>query len=282
MFIAKWFIACLRPLVDHFPRMAALYRGMRDQLEGMEASQPTQWGFSLAGNEAMARGDFEPVETELVRKLLKDVDILVNVGANVGYYCCHALSMEKQVVAFEPMERNLHYLCKNIKSNGWEGVEVFPLALSNHVGILEIYGGNTGASVVKGWAGIPESYMTLVPCSTMDVVLGKRLEGKRALVLVDIEGAEIWMLEGAKSMLTNEPKPVWMVEVVTKENQPPGVEINPNFMNTFEFFFNNGYQAFTADQNGRPISKEDAYLLSKGLLKADTYNFLFCEAKEVQ
>lgn len=282
MFIAKWLIAFLRPIIDHFPHLAALYRGMRDQLQGMEPPKATPWGFKLAGNDSMAQGNFEPVETELVRNVLNDVDILVNVGANVGYYCCHALSMGKSAIAFEPMERNLHYLCKNIKSNAWDGVEIFPVALSDHVGILEIYGGNTGASVVKGWAGIPESYMTLVPCSTMDMVLGTRLQGKRALVLVDIEGAEKWMLEGAKLMLANEPKPVWMVEIVTRENQPSGVEINPNFLNTFEFFFQHGYEAFSADQNMRPVSMDDAILMSKGLLKADTYNFLFREAREAQ
>ncbi|OIQ87092.1 hypothetical protein GALL_310480 [mine drainage metagenome] len=280
LFVAKWLISLMRPFVERFPRMAALYRGVRDQLEGMEAPQPTPWGFKLAGNVAMAQGVFEPVETELVRKLLKDVDVLVNVGANVGYYCCHALSMGKQVIAFEPMERNLRYLCKNIKANGWSGAEIFPMALSNEVGILEIYGGDTGASLVKGWAGTPEGYKALVPCSTMDVVLGGRLEGKRVLVLVDIEGAEKWMLEGAKRMLANDPKPTWLIEVVTTENQPQGVEINPNFMSTFQLFFQNGYEAFGADREMRQVTKEDVDLLSKGALKADTHNFVFCESKE--
>ena len=280
MLIAKWLISLLRPIIDRFPHVAALYRGIRDQFEGMEAPQPTPWGFKLAGNTAMAQGTFEPTETELVRKLLKDVDVLVNVGANVGYYCCHALSVGKPVIAFEPMERNLRYLCKNIKENGWNGAEIFPIALSNNVGILEIYGANTGASLVKGWAGIPESYKTLVPCSTMDNVLGSRLQGKKALILVDIEGAEKWMLEGAKLMLANDPKPIWLVEVTTKENQPIGVEINPNFMATFQMFFQNGYEAFGADQDMRPVTMEDVDLLSKGALKADTYNFVFCKSKE--
>lgn len=282
MFIAKWLISLVRPIVDRFPRVAALYRGMRDQLEGMQEPQTTPWGFKLAGNAAMAQGAFEPVETELVRKLLKDVDILVNVGANVGYYCCHALSMDKPVIAFEPMERNLHYLCKNIQANRWNGVEIFPIALCNDIGILEIYGGDTGASLVKGWAGTPESYKTLVPCSTMDTVLSTRLQGKRALILVDIEGAEKWMLEGATLMLANDPKPVWLVEIAAKENQPLGVKINPNFMATFQLFFQNGYEAFSADKKRRTITMADVDLLSKGVLKADTYNFVFCESREAR
>jgi FkbM family methyltransferase len=154
-----------------------MYRSVRDQLDNVDELITTPWGFKLAGNTAMKQGSFEPVETKLVRDILKDVDVLVNVGANIGYYCCHALSMGKQVIAIEPIQRNLYYLLKNIKSNGWNDAEVFPLALSNSTGVLEIYGGNTGASIVKGWAGTPESYVNLAPSSTMDEVLGERLKG---------------------------------------------------------------------------------------------------------
>lgn len=280
MFLLKWLVLLVKPLISRFPRMAAMYRGMRDQLEGMEEPQTTPWGFKLAGNSAMAQGTFEPVETELVRRLLHEVDVLVNVGANVGYYCCHALSMGKPVIAFEPMPRNLRFLCKNINANGWEGAEIFPIALSDKVGILEIYGANTGASLVKGWAGVPESYKTLVPCSTMDLLLNTRLQGKRALMLVDIEGAEKWMLEGASKMLVNDPKPIWVVEIVTSENQPQGVEINPNFASTFQFFHRNGYEAFSADQEMRPITIEDVELFANGSLKAGTHNFMFRELKK--
>lgn len=47
----------------------------------------------------MASGDFEPEETRLIQDLLQEVDTLVNIGANVGYYCCHALSLGKRVIA---------------------------------------------------------------------------------------------------------------------------------------------------------------------------------------
>jgi FkbM family methyltransferase len=277
MFLLKRLILLAKSFESHFPRPAALYRGLRDQLDSMEEPIPTPWGFKLAGNSAMANGYFEPVETELVRNLLSEVDILINVGANVGYYCCHALSMGKPVIAFEPMERNLRYLYKNIKTNGWSGAEIYPIALSNSVGVLEIYGGNTGASVVKGWAGIPDSYVTLVPSSTMDTVLASRLRGKRVLIVVDIEGAEKYMLEGAKLILINDPKPIWVVEIVTKDHQPYGVEINPNFASTFQLFYKNGYQAFNIDQVMCPITMEDVDLVLRGNLKIDHHNFLFCE-----
>lgn len=271
----SWVKSLVKPFEHRYPRAASIYRGVRDQLDGMQKPMATQWGFSLVGNDAMAKGEFEPRETELVRLLLLDSDILVNVGANVGYYCCHALSLGRPVIAFEPMWSNLHHLCANIKNNNWSNVEVFPLALSDHVGILNIYGGSTGASLVKGWAGIPNSYRTLVPCSTMDLVLGQRLAGKRALVLVDIEGAEKWMLEGAHMMLANDPAPTWILEVTSRELQPNGIDFNPNFAPTFEIFFRNGYQAFDLEQEMLPITPDYIEKIVKGEVVFKSNNFLF-------
>lgn len=248
---------------------------MRDQLDMMDEPKTTLWGFKLAGNKAMVNGTFEPIETNLVRKFLQEVDVLVNVGANVGYYCCHALSMGKPVIAFEPIQRNLHYLCKNIRANKFDGVEIFPMALSNKVGVMEIYGGDTGASLVKGWANIPENYSMTVPCSTMDRVLDNRLFGKKVLVLVDIEGAEKWMLEGASKMIVNEPRPIWLIEIMSKDHQPNGININPNLVSVFELFFQNGYQAFTADKGMQAISLEKARSVANDFSSFETHNFIF-------
>ena len=272
-------ISFIKPVIERFPKIARIYRGVRDQLRSMEEPKPTPWGFKLAGNSAMAQGTFEPIETEFVRKLLNEIDVLVNVGANIGYYCCHALSIGKPVIAFEPMERNLQYLCKNIKANDWRGAEIFPIALSNNVGILEIYGGNTGASLLKGWAGIPESYMTLVPCSTMDLLLNTRLQGKRALILVDIEGAEKWMLEGASQTLVNDPPPIWVIEITSKELQPHGAKMNPNFQATFEIFFQHGYEAFDLEQNMRSVTREYIEGVFKGAIELNSNNFVFRKSR---
>jgi FkbM family methyltransferase len=269
----------IRRLIDQFPRLASLYRNLRDQMGFMKEPIQTPWGFKLAGNDAMALGSFEPVETELVRKLLQDVDVFVNVGANIGYYCCHALSLGIPVMAFEPMQHNVRHLLRNIRSNGWHNAEVYPVALSNCVAIIDIFGGDTGASVVKGWANIPDSYVTLAPTSTMDILLGDRLRCKRALILVDIEGAEQAMLEGASRMLHNDPKPIWIVEIVTRDHQPQGIAINPNLLTTFEMFFNLGYQAFHVDRDMLPVSLDDVRQAARGARNLGTHNFLFREAE---
>jgi len=278
--LIQWLISLARPLVDRFPGIASVYRSVRDQLDSKERPTETPWGFKLAGHAAMAQGIFEPQETEIVRNILKDVDVLVNVGANIGYYCCHALSMGKSVIAFEPIQRNLGYLYRNIRANGWSTIEVYPLALSSSVGILEIYGGNTGASLVKGWADIPGNYATLVPSLTLDLLLGTRLRGQKVLVIVDVEGAEHSMLNGATKMLSNDPRPIWMVEISAREHQPSGRETNPHFKDTFDLFFKNGYQPFLLEKDLRRLTAEEVDLASVGRLTLPTHNFLFLDGKK--
>jgi len=259
-----------------FPGLLQHRIDIRDWLDRNSPPLVTRWGFTLAGHEAMASGNFEPDETSLIRETLEDVDILINVGANVGYYCCHALSMGIPVIAVEPIKRNLHYLLKNIINNGWsQSVEVFPIALGESNNILEIWGGGTGASLIKGWASTPPEYVTHVPILTLDRILGDTIKGKRALILVDIEGGEFRMLQGAFETLRNEPKPLWIVEIASTEHLPKGTTMNPNYSETFKLFFNCGYSAVTANSKMENISQIEIDKVFSGSKKLDVHNFMF-------
>lgn len=278
------FIKLAKPLVERFPRVAMAYRYLRDNRQVYEEPRDTPWGFKLVGNTAMQNGRFEPEETRIVRQILPAVEVVVNIGANIGYYCCMALSHEKYVVAFEPIDSNLRYLLRNVKANGWESrIEIYPVALSDRVGVIDIYGGGTGASLVKGWAGTPEQSVRSVPCTRLDNVLGGRLQGRDCFVLVDIEGAERLMLEGASSIIEMVPRPIWMIEVSISEHQPEGVSINPNLLSTFTIFWNSGYEAWTADRQSRKIQPmEIERIVETGIDTIGTHNFLFIEKGKKQ
>jgi FkbM family methyltransferase len=269
----------IKAIVEYFPALALFFRNSRELLDLRQPARKTPWGFSFAGHDMMANGSFEPEETKVVRRLLTDVDVLVNVGANVGYYCCHSLSMGKPVIAVEPNTHNLHYLLMNIQINGWSKfAEVFPVAIGDCADILKMWGGGTGASLVKGWAGIPESYVTQVPILSLDRVLADTLRGKKELIVVDIEGAEFMMLQRAKRTLINEPHPIWFIEIASTEHQPNGTLINPLFGKTFEIFFNLGYRAFTGNCAAEEITSLEVQQVLEGSLKLGTHNFVFYRA----
>lgn len=225
----------------------------------------------------MEAGTFEPEEAEIIRHYLRRAEVFMNVGANIGYYCCMALQQKVQTLAFEPIALNLKYLYKNVYLNGWENdIEIFPLAIGNQVGLAEIYGGGTGASLVKGWANTPEYYRQSVPISTLDRIIGSRFEGKQCLILVDIEGAERALLEGAATLLTLNPRPVWIVEICIREHMPEGIQVNPHMLSTFELFWSHGYQARTCDKYRRLVEKDEIEAIARtGNDTLRTHNFIF-------
>ena len=229
----------------------------------------------------MESGMFEPEETVIVQDLLPKVDLLVNIGANIGYYCCIGLEAGTEVVAFEPLDSNLRYLLRNLRENGWrERGEVYPVAVGNRDGIVDLFGAGTGASLLKGWAGAPEFVVTSVPIFRLDTLLGSRFQGRQCFILVDIEGAEKGLLEGASGILGMDPKPIWMMEIAVSEHQPAGVKINPNLLSTFDTFWAKGYEAWTATKTSRPVHREEIEGIAAGAANTlPTNNFLFFESR---
>ena len=85
------------------------------------------------------------------------------------------------------------------------------------------------------------------------------------------------MLDGATAVLANVPKPTWLVEIVATDHQPGGVEMNPDFVQTFQLFFRNGYRAFSADKEMRAIRADYVDSVSTNLVQSDVHNFVFQE-----
>jgi hypothetical protein len=82
------------------------------------------------------------------------------------------------------------------------------------------------------------------------------------------------LLQGAGSIIKNKVKPIWMIEITTTEHQP-NLAMNKYFRKTFELFFENGYEAFTADDARLQISRTDLDLIESGALKLSKHNFIF-------
>jgi len=271
----------LKALAKRYPRTAAVYRALRYGPHIISSPQMTPMGFKFSGSQAVADGCYEPDETRLVKTILPEIECVINIGANIGYYACIALKENKSVVAFEPIELNVQYLLSNISVNNFQAAaEIYALALSDKPGILKIYGGGSGASLIKGWAGTADDFSCLVPSSTLDLVLGNRFNKERLLIIVDIEGAENRMLESASKLLNMDPKPLWLVEINGTVNQPKGVNMNPYLLETFDKFWSRGYKAVMAGEKLRPIHRyEIIQSANSGIDIGGTHNFLFYDEK---
>lgn len=234
----------------------------------------TPFGFSLIGDPSMEKGTFEPEETRLLSKLLPGVSTFVDVGANVGYYACLARSLGCAVVAIEPLPSNLKRLLYNLSLNGWNDTQVIPLGMGDTSGILELHGGGTGASLIGGWAGVSALNKQLVAVSSLDAVVRMCPLKGDVLVKVDVEGAELPMLRGARQLIARTPSPTWLIEICLTENHPQG--LNPNFQATFELFWEQGYDSFTADEESRRVERSDVESWVAARHRSfGSYNFVF-------
>ena len=188
--------SALRTIVERRPALAAAYRFFRDEQHlQKQMALTTPLGFRLIGDKSMQKGDFETEETELLKGYMQDSDVLVDIGAYVGYYSCLAKSMGKTVVAIEPLNQNQKVLYRNLQENGWSDVEVWPVGLASCTGIATVYGAKTGASMIKGWAGCSAVQNQMVSVSTLDTIIGARFLGQQLVIKVDVEGTEFEVLK---------------------------------------------------------------------------------------
>ncbi|HKJ30255.1 MAG TPA: hypothetical protein VKA34_00440, partial [Balneolales bacterium] len=88
----KKIIRLSKPIIEHFSKLAMTYKYIRDQRQIYDKPRETVMGFKLVGYKLMQNGQFEPKEMGILKKILSNVDIVINVGANIGYYCCIALN----------------------------------------------------------------------------------------------------------------------------------------------------------------------------------------------
>jgi FkbM family methyltransferase len=267
------FLSALRQPVDTLaPSVGRLYRRMRDFVVARQSRQ-TIYGFKLAGDRRMASSDFEPDEVKAFLELIESHDMVLDIGANVGFYSCLAASRGKHVVSFEPSLRNLNFLYRNLWENKLSSVEIFPVGLAKQSGLSRIYGFGGISSFVVGWGQAETSKYSLVPVTTLDAVVAKRFQGKRLLIKVDVEGFELHVLAGAIETLNLEPKPTWTMEILLRDGVIPG-GVNTRFHETFEMFWKHGYQCRKLDNTRSLVQNADVENWVR-CAAADCKNFLF-------
>ncbi|MBN1102793.1 MAG: FkbM family methyltransferase [Deltaproteobacteria bacterium] len=268
----------IRKLTD---RILYLGRDLLDlYLRNTRRASRTPYGFTLQGSlsphhRGMRKGTFEQEQTAVIHDLLLQSDVFVDVGANIGYYSCLALSLGKCVLAVEPLGVNLEHLYRNLIRNRWTDVEVFPFGLSDRPGLATLYGASsTGASLIGSWAGSTKLIRRVIPVSTLDIVLGDRFAGRKLLIKIDVEGAEYQVLKGATKTVNLIPKPAWLIEICFKEFFPGGV--NPNYAATFDLFWRHGYEARAASRDFKRITPTDVKRWAQaGYCDSGAINYLF-------
>ena len=137
-------------------------------------------------------------------QLAKMGGLMVDVGANYGYYSClwATANPKNQVVAFEASPRNLSALQHNLNKNKLETqVEIRQTAVGKESGSLPF---TLGPEEQSGWGGllaVKEEGTVKVTVVPLDEILLKGQDKLINVLKIDTEGADTWVLQGAEQLL---------------------------------------------------------------------------------
>lgn len=247
-------------LKKSFPGLAKIMR--KHNLTKIAKSQPQYsneldikfWGVQQIDS-------YEPSITKVLDSIVSNAQVFINVGANHGIYVLRYAKKGKEVIAFEALQENVSLLLKNIKENNLgENVIVFPVAASSKNYIERFFGMSSGGSLIKGWNQQYDDGQ-LVQCMTLNYLLADKIAGKASVFLIDVEGAEFQVIQGAEEIMGEHNNAKFIVEIPTREFMP-GEKFNPNFCKIFELFFSYGYVAYEIESNGE-LKKIDSHMVSE-------------------
>lgn len=148
-------------------------------------------------------GVYEPLETELVKKEVKKGDVVLDIGANIGYYTLIAAKLvgeNGKVFAFEPDPTNFAILKKNVELNGYKNVVLVQKAASNKTGKLKLYLSEDNSADHKIYDSHEGRQSTEIEATRLDDYF-KNYNGEINLIKMDIEGAEGGAIQGMSSLL---------------------------------------------------------------------------------
>ena len=144
-------------------------------------------------------GSYEYRKRLLFEKLVAPGGVVFDVGANVGFYTLLASVLtgrSGRVVAFEPVVSNLNYLRRHLALNNISNVTVVEGAVSDRAGTAPfVFGPN--ASMGHFSSDGPIRVKTV----RLDELVSTGVLPRPGYLKIDVEGAEMLVLLGARSLL---------------------------------------------------------------------------------
>lgn len=167
------------------------------------------------GQALINKKDFEPHFYNVAKNVIKEGDICLDCGANLGY---HTVTMAKlvgkagKVIAFEPLRVIYQQLNGNVFLNDLRNVIALNVAVGNEQKIIQMdyvdvdhpIGVNIGATKIG-------KYGDMVEMIKIDDVIQNGV----SFMKIDVQGSEVFLLDGAENLIKN-ARPVMFIEV---ENQ---------------------------------------------------------------
>lgn len=173
------------------------------------------------GRSSLLYGTFELAELTFVSRYLRQGEMVMDIGANVGIFSVVmgvTVGALGRVFAFEPVPSNVLRLGENLHKNGLGNVQVFPFALGISDGQMMLRMATDPAypSLREVQGGFGNGTEVPVQVRSLDGIWEELGRPDIVLVKMDVEGAEADVLRGASRFLTT-CRPTLLVEANSEE-----------------------------------------------------------------
>ncbi|MEQ7127290.1 FkbM family methyltransferase [Actinopolymorpha sp. B11F2] len=247
-----------------------------------------RWGTELLVNpyylldaSVIAFGAFEPDLHQYLERHVRSGMICFDVGANIGVVSVHLgrlVGQSGRVHAFEPVPAILERLDQHVERNGMtQVVNVHPIALSNQTGTASFAVADSDASNQAQGSLVTRNNPSLtrlldVTTVTLDEFVEQQKVDRIDLMKIDIQGSEIFLLEGGKRTFS-ELGPDLLMEVSPEDL----VNIGKSSQDLLEMVESYGYFVFEL-AHGTPSKR-----VTSASVPPDYYNpHVLCTKRRVE
>jgi FkbM family methyltransferase len=145
-------------------------------------------------------GTYERETQQALADILRPGEAFWDVGAHVGFFsllAARVVGPAGHVLALEPVPANIRLLQRSLRLNDARNVEIEATAVAAQSGMARMSPHRRGAM----WrlTREPDEAELVVPCRTLDDLAADR--GGPTVVKIDVEGAELDVLAGARQLL---------------------------------------------------------------------------------
>jgi len=227
----------------------------------------------------------EPSTTKIFKKIVKQGNVVVDIGANMGYFSLLAKSLGAEVYAYEPEPKSYGYLVKNAEINNYN-ITARSSAISNILGKERFYfcSYDSGHHTLKQNKGIKDYRKTSLIRKCMDLfqkkyidifttTLDDEIKERVDVIKMDCEGSELLAIKGMSRILMENKDLKMIIEFFPLLLEKMGS--NPKDL--FDIL-NNRFKIYIIpnDYSAQKGLRVDSYLdLMKHLTKVDSHLNLF-------
>ncbi len=197
-------------------------------------------------------GFHELNEWRFLHKYLTPEMTFFDIGSNQGEYALFAGKRltRGRVLAFEPVDFFFDLLNRNITLNNFHNIQTFHYGLSDKDIQVPIYREEKGTEANEGLASIFQSerrtqFLQNIDLRTLDGVMPSFNLTRIDFMKVDVEGAEMMVLQGARKTI-QQYKPLIMMEISKNNYDAAGYTID----DVLNFFSALGYSLRTITKKG--------------------------------